>query len=59
MYLQEGDLDSAIKKYKGFLPENDIMLKFVQIALALHYTHSKVTYLAPCVVFWLMWVAKS
>lgn len=40
--LQEGDLDSAIKKYKGYLPEDDIMLKFVQIALALHYTHSKV-----------------
>lgn len=39
---QEGDLDSAIKKYKGYLPEEDIMLKFVQIALALHYTHSKV-----------------
>ena len=44
--LQEGDLDSAIKKYKGYLPEDDIMLKFVQIALALHYTHSKVTLLA-------------
>lgn len=40
--LQEGDLDSAIKKYKGYLPEDDIMLKFVQIALALHYTHSRV-----------------
>ena len=40
--MQEGDLDSAIKKYKGYLPEDDIMLKFVQIALALHYTHSKV-----------------
>ena len=40
--VQEGDLDSAIKKYKGYLPEDDIMLKFVQIALALHYTHSKV-----------------
>ena len=35
-------MDSAIKKYKGYLPEEDIMLKFVQIALALHYTHSKV-----------------
>ena len=45
--LQEGDLDSAIKKYKGYLPEDDIMLKFVQIALALHYTHSKVIFLAP------------
>ena len=42
LHLQEGDLDSAIKKYKGYLPEDDIMLKFVQIALALHYTHSKV-----------------
>ena len=40
---QEGDLDSAIKKYKGYLPEEDIMLKFVQIALALHDTHSKVS----------------
>ncbi|DBA79173.1 hypothetical protein WJX77_004780 [Trebouxia sp. C0004] len=40
-FCQEGDLDSAIKKYKGYLPEDDIMLKFVQIALALHYTHSK------------------
>ena len=46
MCLQEGDLDSAIKKYKGYLPEDDIMLKFVQIALALHYTHSKVCPLA-------------
>ena len=42
--MQEGDLDSAIKKYKGYLPEDDIMLKFVQIALALHYTHSKVSH---------------
>ncbi|KAL3137850.1 hypothetical protein ABBQ38_005103 [Trebouxia sp. C0009 RCD-2024] len=40
-FCQEGDLDSAIKKYKGYLPEDDIMLKFVQIALALHYTHSR------------------
>ncbi len=45
--MQEGDLDSAIKKYKGYLPEDDIMLKFVQIALALHYTHSKVTLMVP------------
>ncbi len=46
--MQEGDLDSAIKKYKGYLPEDDIMLKFVQIALALHYTHSKVGLTPDC-----------
>lgn len=58
--MQEGDLDSAIKKYKGYLPEDDIMLKFVQIALALHYIHSKVKLLLlafcclPCTSF-LIW----
>jgi len=46
--VQEGDLDSAIKKYKGYLPEDDIMLKFVQIALALHYTPSKVELHLDC-----------
>ena len=56
--FQEGDLDSAIKKYKGYLPEDDIMLKFVQIALALHYTHSKVhnysttCFLCSVLLFW-------
>ena len=35
--LQEGDLDSALKSHGGrYLAEDEIMLKFVQIALALH-----------------------
>eukprot|EP00891_Asterochloris_glomerata_P003027 jgi/Astpho2/3027/e_gw1.00051.273.1_t len=39
---EEGDLDTALKSHGGrYLAEDEIMLKFVQIALALHYTHSK------------------
>ena len=54
--LQEGDLDSALKSHGGrHLAEDEIMLKFVQIALALHYTHSKVraalAACKPCLAF--------
>lgn len=43
LVLQEGDLDTYLKKRgHNYIPEDEIMLKFVQIALALHYIHGKV-----------------
>lgn len=41
--MQAGDLDNYVKARGGqLLPEDTIMLKFVQICLAVHYIHSKV-----------------
>lgn len=45
--VQDGDLDKFIKARTGqLLPEDTIMLKFVQICLAVHYIHSKVSLLS-------------
>ena len=41
--MQDGDLDKYVRAQGGqLLPEDTIMLKFVQICLAVHYIHSKV-----------------
>ena len=40
---QEGDLSSYLKSRDGqLLEENEIMMKFVQVCLALDHTHSQV-----------------
>lgn len=42
-WLQEGDLDSYLKKQEGcYLDEEEVLLKFVQICLGLQHVHSKV-----------------
>ena len=42
--MQDGDLDNYVRARGGqLLPEDIIMLKFVQICLAVHYIHSKVS----------------
>ena len=42
--VQDGDLDNYVRARGGqLLPEDTIMLKFVQICLAVHYIHSKVS----------------
>lgn len=41
--MQDGDLGGFIKAQGGMLMSEDmIMLKFVQICLAVHYVHEKV-----------------
>ena len=48
--MQDGDLDKYVRAQGGqLLPEDTIMLKFVQICLAVHYIHSKVG--LPCVFY--------
>ena len=42
-YMQDGDLSNYLKAQGGqLLPEDAIMLHFVQICLAIQYIHSKV-----------------
>ena len=42
--MQDGDMDKYVRAQGGqLLPEDTIMLKFVQICLAVHYIHSKVS----------------
>jgi len=56
--MQDGDLDRFVKARAGqLLDEDTIMLMFVQICLAVHYIHSKVSLLpslqmlaiSPCI----------
>ena len=47
--MQDGDLDKYVRAPGGqLLPEDTIMLKFVQICLAVHYIHSKVSLHIMC-----------
>ena len=41
--MQRGDLERFLKQQKGeLLTEDELMLKFVQLCLALHHVHAKV-----------------
>ena len=45
--VQDGDLDKFIKaRARQLLPEDTILLNFVQICLAVHYIHNKVSLLS-------------
>lgn len=43
MQMQDGDLDGFLRAQGGkHLSEEEIMNKFVQICLSIHYVHNKV-----------------
>ena len=47
--MQDGDLSNYLKAQGGqLLPEDAIMLHFVQICLAIQYIHSKVSSIRRC-----------
>lgn len=59
MQLQDGDLDGFLRAQGGkVLSEDEIMNKFVQICLSIHYVHNKVrlhlkSFLGRMTFFWI------